>query len=146
MFKVGKAYKYYLFAAAEVPPIAVTITVSPAISNLFTGLQLNLTCCVFIPEELISVPLDVSAQWSRSGSILQSNSHVRVVEPVRVEPLLYQTIVVISSLDKDEGDEGDYVCTVKINSPHLEEVTVSSAETIEIPSGYSYIIMLQLLS
>ena len=129
------------------PPIVVTITVSPAISNLFTGLQLNLTCSVFIPEELISVPLNVSAQWSRSGSILQSNSRVRVVEPVRVKPLLYQTNVVISSFDKDKGDEGDYVCTVKINSPRLEEVTVSSAETIEIPSGYSYnIIMLQPLS
>ena len=65
---------------------------------------------------------------------------------VDLELLLYQTNVVISSLDKDEGDEGDYVCTVKINSPRLEEVTVSSAETIEIPSGYSYNIMLQPLS
>lgn len=131
---MAKACKYYLYAAAEVPPIAVTITASPAISNFFTGLQLNLTCSVFIPEELISVPLNVSAQWSRSGSILRSNSRVRVVEPMRVEPLLFQTSVVISSLDKDEGDEGDYVCTVKINSPRLEEVTVSSAEAIAIPS------------
>ena len=137
---------YYLYAAAEVTPIAVTITASPAVSVFFTGLQLNLTCSVFIPEELISVPLDVSAQWSRSGSILQSSSRVRVVDPVMVEPLLYQTNVVISSLDKDEGDEDNYVCTVKINSPRLEEVTVSSAETVEIPSEYSYIIMLQLLS
>ena len=133
--------KFFSYAAAEVPPIVATLTISPGTPHFITGMTLNVTCSVQIPKELISVPLEVTAQWTISGTVLQSDSRVVITEPVLVQPLLYQISLVISYLDKAEGDEGDYTCTVKINSPGLKEITVSASETIEIPSEQSSEVM-----
>ena len=88
----------------------------PVDSNFFTGLQLNLTCIIHIsPTELdVSTLIYVSAEWSKSGTILTTNSRVTVDEgPVAVGPLQYQTSLLLNSLDKTR-DVGNYTCTVHV--------------------------------
>ena len=88
----------------------------PVDSNFFTGLQLNLTCIIHIsPTELdVSTLMAVSAEWSKSGTILTTSSRVTVDEgPVAVGPLQYQTSLLLNSLDNTR-DMGNYTCTVHV--------------------------------
>ena len=56
----------------------------------------------------------ISAEWSKEGTSLTTNSRVTVDDgPVEVAPLQYQTSLQINSLDKTR-DEGDYTCTVHV--------------------------------
>ncbi len=114
----------------SVPPPAVTITGFPVDSDFFTGLELNLTCSIHIPQVVDSPAIAVSAQWSKDGSILTSSDYVTVGDdPVRVGPLLYQSTVVFSSLD-GARDTGEYTCTGRVNSSD----PATSAFTVTVPS------------
>ena len=62
----------------------------------------------------MSTLMAVSAEWSKSGTILTTNSRVTVDEgPVAVGPLQYQTSLLLNSLDKTR-DMGNYTCTVHV--------------------------------
>ena len=67
-----------------------------------------------------------------------TNSRVSVgEEPVEVEPFVYSTSLVLSSLDKIRGDEGDYTCTVTvtpIGTPLYTPVTVMATKTVQVES------------
>ncbi len=115
----------------SVPPPTVTITGSPVDYDFFTGLQLNITCSIQILQYVDSLAIDVSAHWSKDGSILlTSGDHVTVGDdPVRVGHLLYQSTVVFSSLDESR-DNGEYTCRGRINSSQ----PATAAFTITVPS------------
>ena len=56
----------------------------------------------------------VSAEWSKSGTILTTNSRLTVDEgPEAVGLLQYQTSLLFESLDKTR-DMGNYTCTVHV--------------------------------
>ena len=94
----------------------VTITGSPADSDLLTSPQPTLICSIHIPQVVESLGLAVSVQWSKNGSALTSSSLVTVESSaVRVGPMLYQSTVVFSSLD-GVRDNGVYTCTGIVNS------------------------------
>ena len=123
---------------SPVPPLTVVITGSPINSNFFTGLQLNLTCHIHIPSELLSVPISVTAQWTMSGTALTSNSRLTVgEEPVEVGPLLYQSSLVFNSLDR-RGDNGNYTCSVTVDaipdSINVRGAAVSTTKVITVES------------
>ena len=98
----------------------------------YTGLQLNLTCLIQLaPHGGISI----SAHWSKSGSTLTSSSQVRVMEEaVEVEPLVYRTTVVFSSLDKARG--GDYTCSVTVTSPRSPAVMANATQSVIVESKH----------
>ena len=123
---------------SPVPPPTVVITGSPINSNFFTGLQLNLTCHIHIPSELLSVPISVTAQWTMSGTVLTSNSRLTVEEElVQVGPLLYQTSLVFNSLD-GRVDNGNYTCSVTVDaipeSVNVRGAAVSTTKAITVES------------
>ena len=123
---------------SPVPPPTVVITGSPINSNFFTGLQLNLTCHIHIPSELLSLPISVTAQWIMSGTVLTSNSRLTVgEEPVEVGPLLYQTSLVFNSLDGGE-DNGNYTCSVTVDAiadiVNVRGAAVSTTKAITVES------------
>ena len=120
----------------------------PVDSNFFTGLQLNLTCIIHIsPTELdVSTSMAVSAEWSKSGTILTTNTRVTVDEgPVTVGPLQYQSSLLFKSLDKTR-DKGDYSCSVHVIHSlegFLDAVTntaVSRFITVQSKSNHNTII------
>ena len=119
------------------PSPNVTITGSPIDSHYFSGLQLNLTCHIQLQMPM-EYRVSVSSQWSKSGSVLTSNSRVSVDDGTVVAgPLLYQSSLVFISLDGTRGDNGDYTCSVAvhpINVPHLHPVTVSATHTVTVES------------
>ena len=118
----------------------VTITGSPINSHYFSGLQLNLTCHIQLPMP-IEYRVSVSSQWSKSGSVLTSNSRMSVdEEAVEVGPLLYQSSLVFSSLDRDR-DDGNYTCSVTVSLIGISPVTVTASHTISVESkdSFSYI-------
>ena len=81
--------------------------------------------------------VSVSSQWSKSDSVLISNSRMSVEGAVVAGPLLYQSGLVFTSLDGTRGDNGDYTCSVTvrpINVPHLHPVTVSATHTVTVES------------
>ena len=99
-----------------IPAPTLTITASPALSQFYTGLQLNLTCLIQLVAPM-GYGVRVSAHWTKSGSLLTSDSRVRVgEEAVEVSPLVYSTSLVFSGLDKARGDDENYTCTVTISS------------------------------
>ena len=120
----------------------------PVDSNFFTGLQLNLTCIIHIsPTELdVSTLIYVSAEWSKSGTILTTNSRVTVDEgPIAVGPLQYQTSLLLNSLDKTR-DIGYYTCSVHVIHSlegFLDAVTDTAASrfiTVQSKSNHNTII------
>ncbi len=118
------------FLSSPVPPPVITITGTPTYSDLLAAPQPSLTCSIHIPQLVESLPINVSAQWSKDGSLLTSNSRVTVREdPVRVRALLYQSTVVFSSLD-GARDSGEYTCTGRVNSSD----PASSAFTVALHS------------
>ena len=82
--------------------------------------------------------VNVSSQWSKSSSVLTSNSRVIVDDGTVVAgPLLYQSSLVFTSLDETRGDNGDYTCSVTvrpINVSHLHPVTVLATHTVTVES------------
>ena len=82
--------------------------------------------------------VNVSADWSKSGSTLTSDSRVGVgEEAVEVEPFLYSTSLVFSSLDQTLGDTGEYTCTVTVTptgSPFNSPVTAMATTEVGIES------------
>lgn len=112
----------------------MTITGSPIDSDLFTGLQFYLTCSIYIPLVLESVPITVSAQWSKSDSTLVSNSRLLVEMVVEISPLLYEISLNFSSLNGTGGDDGNYTCTVWLTLSGAEGVTESATYSIYIQS------------
>ncbi len=124
-----------LYLCTGEPP-TVTITGSPIDSDYFTGLRLTLTCSIRVPLELSSLPINVSAQWTKSGAVLVTNSHVTVGEvPVRVGlTTVYQASLGFSSLDESRGDEGSYTCTGNIALSGFRISTASATTDIAIPS------------
>ena len=91
------------------------------------------------------VGVNVSADWSKSGSTLTSDSRVSVgEEAVEVEPFLYSTSLVFSSLDQTLGDTGEYTCTVTVStgSPFNSPVTVNATTEVEIESKHSCFIFM----
>lgn len=122
------------FSSSGSPP-TVSITGSPIDTDYFTGLQLNLTCSIHIPPEFSSLPITVSARWTKSGSTLLSNSRVTVGERlVRVGPRVYQTSLAFTSLDGSRGDEGNYTCSASIALSGTRVSTASATSFVEIPS------------
>ena len=119
------------------PSPNVTITGSPINSHYFSGLQLNLTCHIQVQMPM-EYGVSVSSQWSKSGSVLTSNSRVSVDDgTVAAGPLLYRSSLVFTSLDGTRGDNGDYTCSVTvrpINVPHLHPVTVAATHTVTVES------------
>ena len=122
-----------------VPAPLVNITTSPVQSDFYTGLRLNLTCLIQLATPM-GYDVDVSADWSKSGSTLTSDSRVSVgEEAVEVEPFLYSTSLVFSSLDQTLGDTGDYTCTVTLTPtgyPFYRPVTVMATRVIQIESKH----------
>ena len=60
----------------------------------------------------MSTSMAVSAEWSKSGTSLTTNSRVTVDKgPVEVGPLQYQTSLLFESFDKTR-DEGNNTCSV----------------------------------
>ena len=120
-----------------VPAPSVNITTSPVQSDFYTGLRLNLTCLTQLATPM-GYDVDVSADWSKSGSTLTSDSRVSVgEEAVEVEQLLYSTSLVFSSLDQTMGDTGDYTCTVTVTptgSPFYRPVTVMATQVVQTES------------
>ena len=107
-----------LYYISVVPALDVDVFLRgfPVDSNFFTGLELNLTCIIHIsPIGLdISTSFAVSAEWSKSGTSLTTNSRVTLDEgAVEVGPLQYQTSLLFKSLDKTR-DEGTYTCSVHV--------------------------------
>ena len=80
----------------------------------------------------------VSAHWTKSGSLLTSDSRVRVgEEAVEVSPLVYSTSLVFSGLDKARGDEGVYVCNATVTplgSVFYSAVTTTQSKIITVTS------------
>ena len=96
--------------------MVVVLRSFPVDSNFYTGLELNLTCIVHLSPTGLDVPtsMAVSADWSKSGTSLTTNSRVTVDKgPVEVGPLQYQTSLLFESLDKTR-DEGNYTCSVHV--------------------------------
>ena len=96
------------------PTLSGNIIGYPINSNFFTGLQLNLTCFITISYTIYNEIEDVEvlAEWTRSGSAIDSNSGRTVVEVFKVGKMQYQTSILFNALDKST-DEGKYTCTVK---------------------------------
>ena len=120
----------------SIPAPSVSITASPVQSHFYTGLQLNLTCLIRLVLP-VGYGVTVSADWTKSGSALTSNSQVSVEEePVEVEPFVYSTGLVFSSLNMTR-DEGQYNCTetvTPIGSPLYNAVTVTATTMVEVES------------
>lgn len=77
----------------------------------------------------------MSAEWSKSGTILHSNSRVTVaMEPVRVGPRVYHTFLVFGSLDSSGGDEGNYTCTGIVALSGSRQSVASATSNIAIES------------
>ena len=125
--------------AVIIPLPNVTITNSLN-SHYLSGLQLNLTCHIQLPMP-IEYKVSVSSQWGKSCSVLTSNSRMSVdEEAVEVGPLLYQSSLVFSSLDRDR-DDGNYTCSVTVSPIGISPVTVTASHTISVESkdSFSYI-------
>ena len=128
-------FKWCIVLVCTGEPPTVTITASPIDSDYFTGLRLTLTCSIQIPLELSSLPIIVSAQWTKFGSALVTNSRVTVGEiPVRVGLNVYQVSLVFSSLDRTSGDEGNYTCTGNVALSGTRISTASTTTNIAIAS------------
>ena len=86
--------------------------------------------------------VNVSADWSKSGSTLTSDSRVSVgEEAVEVEPFLYSTSLVFSSLDQTLGDTGNYTCTVTVTptgSPLDRPITAMATKVVQVQSKSVY--------
>ena len=139
---------YYALSAVPALDVVVFLRAFPVDSNFLTGLELNLTGIIHIsPTELdMSTLMAISAEWSKSGTILTTNSRVTVDEgPVAVGPLQYQTTLLLNSLDKTR-DVGNYTCTVHVIHSlkgFLDAVTDSAAShfiTVQSKSNHNNII------
>ena len=96
--------------------MVVVLRSFPVDLSFFSGLQLNLTCIIHISPTGLdeSTSMAVSAEWSKSGTSLTTNSRVTVDKgPVEVGPLQYQTTLLFESLDTTI-DEGNYTCSVHV--------------------------------
>ena len=124
-------------SVTAIPQPSVTITSSPINSHYFSGLQLNLTCRIQLQMPR-GYRVGVSSQWSKSGSVLTSNSRMSVDNrAVAVGPLLYQSSLVFTSLDATRGDNGDYTCSVTVSSIDISgllPVTVNTTHTVLVES------------
>lgn len=99
-----------------VPPPAVNITSSPIDNHFYPGLRLNLTCYIHLTS-LLEPSLRISATWEKSGAIITANEELVLdTNLVRLGSLLYKTSLVISALDREGRDDGQYVCTVNVSS------------------------------
>ena len=125
-------------SVSTIPAPDISITPSPVLSHFFSGLQLNLTCLIRLATP-VEYEVSVSARWSKSGSALTSDGRVSAEEEaVEVEPHVYSSTLVFSSLDKTRGDDGNYTCTVTISaaSSLLRPVTVAATQTVLVESKY----------
>lgn len=109
------------------------MTTSPVDTNFFTGLQLNLTCNIHISVPQ-SYEISISAQWSKSGSnITTNNSRYSVDEGViAIAPSLFQTGLVLHSLNRSEGDEGNYTCMVVALTPNFLDI-IAATGSVSLP-------------
>ena len=124
-----------------IPAPSVTITASPVQTDFYTGLHLNLTCLIQLATPM-GYGVNVSADWSKSGSTRTSDSRVSVgEEAVEVEPFLYSISLVFSSLDQTLGDTGEYTCTVTVTptgSTLYRPVTVMATRAVQIEGNIRY--------
>ena len=81
--------------------------------------------------------VSVSPQWSKSGTALTPSSRVSVdEEAIEVEPLLYQSRLMFTSLDENL-DDGNYACLVTVNPigiSSIPPVTVMASHTVSVES------------
>ena len=129
----------HVFLTVSAP--SVSIIAAPDQSNFYTGLRLNLTCLIQLATPT-GYGVNISADWSKSGSTLTSDSRVSVgEEAVEVEPFLYSTSLVFSSLDQTVGDAGVYTCTVTVTptgSDFHSPITAMASKLIQVQSKSVY--------
>ena len=96
------------------PALNGSIILYPINNNFYTGLQLNFICFFTISYTIYQhVQLhNIHAMWTRSGSAIDNDFDINVVEFIEVGPMQYQTSVLFNSMDKAR-DEGLYICNVE---------------------------------
>ena len=96
------------------PALNGSIILYPINDNFYTGLQLNFTCFFTISYTIYDHVqlLNIHAMWTTSGSAIDNDFDINVVELFEVGPLQYQTSVLFNSMDKVR-DEGLYICKVE---------------------------------
>ena len=78
----------------------------------------------------------VTAEWSKLGSVLTSSNRITVPEnrmTVQVNPLVYSSTLVFSSLDRTKGDEAQYTCSATVSPtqpPFFTEVMAMATTSI----------------
>ncbi len=108
-------------------PPRLNITTSPISTHFFGGLRINLTCYIHLHSS-IEHPLELSYIWIKPSTI---STHTEE-DIVQLEPLLYQTSLVIDELDRGGGDDGEYSCRINIssNDAQVEGVAVEVTTSI----------------